>query len=277
MWHMCTHISATRSILHSPVLSNTIGNVVTQTSSQNKCGGDSVERGLVVLRNFWKKGSGNNGTTPSTLLIGNTSTSTRGSKLTEHFRLVFRWLAIPWLQKEADAYVYDHNTSRRRSSHRKILPNGAPDVMFENPESFDARDFKVKCSDQKFYILILSCRSLFRMRCLRMPNVSGHHPRTPFSVLFLRAVRNTFLQFTCNLGAQKLVSIRSGTFIIRCAMLWTRNFCSSPALGMSMKRPDPKIPTQINHLFNIFGHVSSARMEILLCNMKVKQIVWLFF
>jgi hypothetical protein len=200
----------------------------------------------------------------------------RHKVLTEHYRLVFRWLAIPWLQKEADSYVYDHNTSRRRASGRKILPNGVPDVMFENPESVDARDFKVKCFDQTFYVLILFCRSLFQTHCSRTPKVSGHQPLTPFSVLFLRAVRNTFLQFTHNSGAQKWGFIRSGTFIIRCAMLWTRNFCSSPA-GVSaktldQKRPDPKIPTQTDRLFNIFGHVSSARMEFLLCNMKkVKQ------
>lgn len=70
-----------------------------------------------------------------------------GPKLTEHCdRLVFCWLAIPWLQKELDSYVYNHNTSRRRASRRKILPNGIPDVMFENPESVHARDFKVKQS-----------------------------------------------------------------------------------------------------------------------------------
>ena len=49
-------------------------------------------------------------------------------------RLVFRWLAIPWLQKAADPYVYDHNTSRRRANRHKVLPNEVPDVMFENPE-----------------------------------------------------------------------------------------------------------------------------------------------
>ena len=58
-------------------------------------------------------------------------------------RLVFRWLAIPWLQKAADSYVYDHNTSCRRANRRKVLPNEVPDVMFENPEIVNALDFKV--------------------------------------------------------------------------------------------------------------------------------------
>ena len=68
----------------------------------------------------------------------------RTPKLTRHCnRLVFRWLAIPWLQKAADSYVYDHNTSRRRANRRKALPNEVPDVMFENPEIVNALDFKV--------------------------------------------------------------------------------------------------------------------------------------
>jgi len=72
------------------------------------------------------------------------SMSTETLKLTEHCdRLVFRWLAIPWLQKEADLYVYSTNTSRRRVNCRNVLPNGVPDVMFEHPESVGALDFKV--------------------------------------------------------------------------------------------------------------------------------------
>jgi hypothetical protein len=67
-----------------------------------------------------------------------------GFKTYRHFnRLVFRWLAIPWLQKAADSYVYDHNTSRRRASRRKVLPNEVPDVMFENPEIVNTLNFKV--------------------------------------------------------------------------------------------------------------------------------------
>ncbi|KAH9958588.1 hypothetical protein BC827DRAFT_556087 [Russula dissimulans] len=62
-------------------------------------------------------------------------------------RLVFCWLAIPWLQREADSYVYNHNTTRRRANRHKALPNGIPDVMFENPESVDALDFKIIIPD----------------------------------------------------------------------------------------------------------------------------------
>lgn len=62
-------------------------------------------------------------------------------------RLVFRWLAIPWLQKAADSYVYDHNTSRRRANRRKVLPNEVPDVVFENPEIVNALNFKITVPD----------------------------------------------------------------------------------------------------------------------------------
>lgn len=66
------------------------------------------------------------------------------SKLTKgRNRIVFRWLAIPWLQKAADSYVYDHNTSRRRANRSKALPNEVPDVMYENPEIVNALDFRV--------------------------------------------------------------------------------------------------------------------------------------
>jgi len=99
------------------------------------------------LKNSWTRVSSSNGITSSTLPIGMEFTvhaATQHPKLIEYCdRLVFRWLAIPWLQQEADSYVYNHNTSRRRASRHKILPNGIPDATFENPELVDARDFKV--------------------------------------------------------------------------------------------------------------------------------------
>jgi hypothetical protein len=70
-------------------------------------------------------------------------------------RLIFRWLAVPWLQKAADSYIYDHNTSCRRASHHKVLPNEILDVMFENLEIVNTLDFKVsQYSDQWLYIFI---------------------------------------------------------------------------------------------------------------------------
>ena len=58
--------------------------------------------------------------------------------------LVFRWLAIPYLQQELDNYVHLHNNTARRANRRKILPCGIPDLMFKNPSPSGAVDFKVR-------------------------------------------------------------------------------------------------------------------------------------
>jgi hypothetical protein len=57
-------------------------------------------------------------------------------------RNVFCWVAIPWVQKQANSYVYDCNTTRRMN-RQKIPPNSIPDVMFEHPEAVNAPDFIV--------------------------------------------------------------------------------------------------------------------------------------
>jgi len=61
--------------------------------------------------------------------------------------LVFRWLAIPFLQRELDSYVHLHNTTARRANHRKTLPHGVPDTMFEYPQTVGALDFKITVPD----------------------------------------------------------------------------------------------------------------------------------
>ena len=102
------------------------------------------------------------------------------SNLTEHRnRLVFRWLAIPWLQQEADSYVYNHNTSRRRASRRKILPKGIPDAMFENLELVSARDFKVSQSfdqDSTLTPSLVDYRSGYIDRRCRTPMGTTRRP-----------------------------------------------------------------------------------------------------
>jgi hypothetical protein len=57
--------------------------------------------------------------------------------------LTFRWLAVPFFQKELDGYVKIHNTTRRRANKHKILPHGIPEYMFRHPASVGAYDFKV--------------------------------------------------------------------------------------------------------------------------------------
>jgi hypothetical protein len=59
---------------------------------------------------------------------------------------VFRWVAIPWLQAEADTYLYNHNTTMRRKNKNKVLPHGIPDIMFDKPRTVGAVDFRVRIS-----------------------------------------------------------------------------------------------------------------------------------
>ncbi|KAJ7177077.1 hypothetical protein C8R46DRAFT_1246406 [Mycena filopes] len=58
--------------------------------------------------------------------------------------LVFRWVFIPWLQQELDAYRYRVNNTAKRADRNKILPHGVPTEMWEHPEDFGVLDFKIK-------------------------------------------------------------------------------------------------------------------------------------
>jgi hypothetical protein len=142
---MHIHTFVTHLTLHLRARSNTNGNLATRTLNQSKCGHGSVGHGSLDLKTFWREVFRSNGMILLMLVIGAYIIFPwRPQKLTAYqHRLVFRWLAIPWLQREADSYVYDHNTTRRRANRRKVLPNGIPDVMFEYPETVDALDFKV--------------------------------------------------------------------------------------------------------------------------------------
>jgi len=57
--------------------------------------------------------------------------------------LVFRWLAIPWIQSELDKWVLHRNRTCPRYDPKKVLPHGIPLVIRDKPEKFDAMDFKV--------------------------------------------------------------------------------------------------------------------------------------
>ncbi|KAJ7077312.1 hypothetical protein B0H15DRAFT_1003903 [Mycena belliarum] len=58
--------------------------------------------------------------------------------------LVFRWVFIPWLQSELDAYRNRVNNTAKRADKNKILPHGVPNHMYEAPEDFGVLDFKIK-------------------------------------------------------------------------------------------------------------------------------------
>ena len=69
MWHMHTCIFTMCLILCLLAPFNTIGSLVTQTSKQNKCGGDSIKLGFLASNIFWRKGLRSNGMTLSMLQI----------------------------------------------------------------------------------------------------------------------------------------------------------------------------------------------------------------
>ncbi|KAG2739204.1 hypothetical protein P692DRAFT_20757479, partial [Suillus brevipes Sb2] len=58
--------------------------------------------------------------------------------------MIFRWVFIPWLQRELDAYQDRVNNTRKRRDRNKILPHGAPDIIYQSPENFGVLDFKIK-------------------------------------------------------------------------------------------------------------------------------------
>jgi hypothetical protein len=66
-----------------------------------------------------------------------------GANLEFKFRMIFRWVFIPWLQRELDAYQDRVNNTRKRRDRNKILPHGAPNIIYQSPENFGVLDFKV--------------------------------------------------------------------------------------------------------------------------------------
>ena len=89
------------------------------------------------------------------------------SFLSSHFyfliilSLTFRWLFIPYIQAELDAYVDRINNTRKRADRNKILPHGPPKEIFEHPERYGALDFKVSnhCTIPIQYLIILRSKS----------------------------------------------------------------------------------------------------------------------
>ncbi|KAG1782583.1 hypothetical protein EV702DRAFT_1065370 [Suillus placidus] len=57
--------------------------------------------------------------------------------------MVFRWVFIPWLQRELDAYRDRVNNSAKRRDRNKVLPHGVPNLIYNSPEDFGSLDFKV--------------------------------------------------------------------------------------------------------------------------------------
>ncbi|KAJ7843631.1 hypothetical protein B0H14DRAFT_3139543 [Mycena olivaceomarginata] len=58
--------------------------------------------------------------------------------------LVFRYIFIPWLQQELDAYRDRVNNTAKCADRNKVLPHGVPNDMYEHPEDYGVLDFKIK-------------------------------------------------------------------------------------------------------------------------------------
>ena len=69
---------------------------------------------------------------------------------TSTYSLLFRWIAIPWLQTEVDHWVTLKNKSAPRASRHKILPHGIPALIREHPSDFNAVDFKIPVPPELF-------------------------------------------------------------------------------------------------------------------------------
>ncbi|KAH7919680.1 hypothetical protein BV22DRAFT_1050884 [Leucogyrophana mollusca] len=63
-------------------------------------------------------------------------------------KLVFLWLAIPWLQKELDAWVHRFNTTKRHTDTKKTLPCGIPELIRTLPERYGTLDLKVHVPEE---------------------------------------------------------------------------------------------------------------------------------
>ncbi|KAG2134218.1 hypothetical protein BD769DRAFT_1385810 [Suillus cothurnatus] len=58
-------------------------------------------------------------------------------------RLIFRWVFIPWLQRELDGYKDRINNTAKRRDRNKVLPHGVPNLIYNSVHDFGALDFKI--------------------------------------------------------------------------------------------------------------------------------------
>jgi len=68
------------------------------------------------------------------------------SKALIHFSLLFRFIFIPYIQREVNAWVHQCNWTKRRADRKKVLPNGIPMIILQKPHKWKAADYKVCCT-----------------------------------------------------------------------------------------------------------------------------------
>ncbi|KAF9256906.1 hypothetical protein L218DRAFT_880729, partial [Marasmius fiardii PR-910] len=66
---------------------------------------------------------------------------------------VFKWVFIPWLQAELDAFTARYNSSQMQHQKDKVLPQGdSPDDMEEYPEEYGFVNFKIPIDPDADYL-----------------------------------------------------------------------------------------------------------------------------
>ncbi|RDB25057.1 hypothetical protein Hypma_007524 [Hypsizygus marmoreus] len=57
--------------------------------------------------------------------------------------MTFRWIFIPWLQRELNAYKDRVNNTAKRADKNKILPHGVPLDIYESADRYGVLNFKI--------------------------------------------------------------------------------------------------------------------------------------
>ena len=79
-------------------------------------------------------------------------------------RLLFRWLFIPWIQRELDSWRERYNNDKKRADKNKVLPHGAPNDIYDSPGKYGVLDFGVRtCHRLKIIWLTLSLRQQIKV------------------------------------------------------------------------------------------------------------------
>lgn len=80
--------------------------------------------------------------------------------------LIFRFVFIPFIQREVDAWVHQRNWTKRRADRKKVLPNGIPMLILQKPHIWKAADYKVWFLNQFIVLYTNWARFLFHLKFL---------------------------------------------------------------------------------------------------------------
>ncbi|KAF8256598.1 hypothetical protein EI94DRAFT_1710840 [Lactarius quietus] len=64
--------------------------------------------------------------------------------------LLFRFIFIPYIQWEVDAWVHQRNWTKHRADCKKVLPNGIPMIVLRKLHKWKAADYKIALPSEAF-------------------------------------------------------------------------------------------------------------------------------